>query len=258
MGAREIAEKGTILRALVGSTVHGLNLPGTDDRDEMGICIEPPSHVVGLSQFEQYVSRTQPEGVRSGPGDLDLTIYSLRKYCRLAEQGNPSILLLLYVPEDAIVTMTHHGNWLRLHRDLFASRQAGARFLGYLTSQKQRLLGERGQMNVKRPELLKSHGYDTKYAGHMLRLGYQGVEFLETGKITLPMPEPYRANVLAVRRGEVDLNTVLTTVGELEATLSDLRETSPLPEKPDRDRINQFLVDCYMEHWVENGIYTAA
>ena len=35
--AREIAERGTILRSLVGSTVHGLANPGTDDRDEMGV-----------------------------------------------------------------------------------------------------------------------------------------------------------------------------------------------------------------------------
>jgi hypothetical protein len=34
--ARRIAEHGLILRGLVGSTVHGLSNPGTDDRDEMG------------------------------------------------------------------------------------------------------------------------------------------------------------------------------------------------------------------------------
>ena len=34
-----------ILRATVGSTAHGLHLAGTDDRDEMGICIEPPASV---------------------------------------------------------------------------------------------------------------------------------------------------------------------------------------------------------------------
>jgi hypothetical protein len=46
---------------------------GQDDRDEMGICVEPPEYL-GLSHFEQYLYRTQPEGHRSGPGDLDLTV----------------------------------------------------------------------------------------------------------------------------------------------------------------------------------------
>src|SRR6478736_904721 len=67
---REIAEQATILRVLVGSGVHGTAVEGQDDRDEMGICVEPPEYVVGLRSFEQYIFRTQAEGVRSGPGDL--------------------------------------------------------------------------------------------------------------------------------------------------------------------------------------------
>ena len=73
--ARRIAEDGLILHGLVGSTVHGLSNPGTDDRDEMGVCIEPPEYVIGLRSLEHYVSRTQLEGVPSGPGDLDLTVW---------------------------------------------------------------------------------------------------------------------------------------------------------------------------------------
>jgi hypothetical protein len=34
---------------------------------------------------------------------------------------------------------------------------------------------------VNRAELVEQFGYDTKYAIHTLRLGHQGVEFLETG-----------------------------------------------------------------------------
>jgi hypothetical protein len=39
----EIVEQGTILRATVGSTVHGLHHGGQDDRDEMAVFVEPPS-----------------------------------------------------------------------------------------------------------------------------------------------------------------------------------------------------------------------
>lgn len=94
---RDEVEGCTILRTVVGSTVHGISIAGTDDRDEMGICVEGPEYLLGLHHFEQYVFRTQPEGVRSGPGDLDLTIYSLRKWCRLAVKANPTVLLPLFV-----------------------------------------------------------------------------------------------------------------------------------------------------------------
>src|SRR4051794_34274123 len=78
--AREIAERGLILRTTVGSVVHGLSNPGTDDRDEMGVCIEPPEYLLGFHRFEHFVYRTQPEGHPSGPGDLDLVVYGLRKF----------------------------------------------------------------------------------------------------------------------------------------------------------------------------------
>lgn len=251
MTAREIAESNLILLGTVGSTAHGLNVPGSDDHDEMGVCMEPPTHVVGLDHFEQDVFRTKPQGVRSEHGDTDRTIYSARKFCRLAMSGNPTILLLLFIESEYTLLL---GRQLQDLAPAFASRKAGKAFLGYATQQRQRLLGERGQMNVKRPDLVNAHGYDTKYAMHMLRLGYQGIEYLETGKITLPMPEETRAFVYAVRSGEVELNDVLTEAGENERRLEDLLTESPLPEEPDRASVNYWLIYAYRRHWEDNGL----
>ncbi len=39
-----------ILRVQVGSGVHGTAVAGQDDRDEMGVCLEPPEFVTGLAQ----------------------------------------------------------------------------------------------------------------------------------------------------------------------------------------------------------------
>ncbi len=248
MNAQQIAEPNTILRGVVGSVSLGLNLEGADDRDELGICIEPPQNVIGLAHFEQWVFRTKPDGVRSEHGDLDLTVYGLRKFCRLAAQGNPSILILLYLP--AYTVQTPAGLELLANRDMFASRESGKRFLGYLTSQKMRLVGETGGMKVKRPELIEKHGYDTKYAYHMARLGFQGVEFLETGMLKLPITGEARDFCLAIRKGELDLNAVLTRCGEMERQLKDLIDgESQLPEQPNSDTINEYLVGTYQTHW---------
>lgn len=246
--SKEIAEANTILRSEVGSTVHGLGV-GTDDRDEMGVCVEPPDYVIGLRHFEQFVYRTQPDGVRSGPGDLDLTIYSLRKWCSLALKGNPTILLLLFTPREACTVWTTEAERLRSLAWAFASRRAGKAFLGYMQQQRQRLLGERGQMSVKRPELVAAHGYDTKYAGHIVRLGFQGIDYLSTGKIDVPMRAEERDYILDVRRGNVGLNDVLTRAGELEETLKVLLDTSPLPDEPAHDVVNRFLIETYESFW---------
>jgi RNA repair pathway DNA polymerase beta family len=107
--ARRIAEAGLILRVQVGSGVHGTAIDGQDDRDELGLCLEPPQFVTGLARvpngvrgeglsvrFEQYERHTawdRPGGVanRSGAGDLDVVIYSARKphsgYLRSIRRG---------------------------------------------------------------------------------------------------------------------------------------------------------------------------
>lgn len=244
--ARAMAERNLILLATVGSTAHGIAVEGTDDQDLMGVCIEDSEYVIGLKHFEQDIFRTKPEGVRSEAGDVDRTIYSLRKYIRLALSGNPSILTLLFTQPSFT---TSWGQELQELTPRLAARSAGKAFLGYMTQQRQRLLGERGQMNVKRPELVDAFGYDTKYASHMLRLGFQGVEFLETGKLTLPMRERERDHILNVRTGQVELNDVLTTAGELEQRVADLLDTSPLPAEPDREYVNDWLVSVHFDFW---------
>jgi predicted nucleotidyltransferase len=255
---RRIVETATILRGAVGSTLHGLHHGGQDDRDEMAIFIEPPEFLVGLrlaesgrssGPFEHYVERTQPEGVRSGPGDLDLVAYSLRKWLRLALSGNPTVLLLLFSPPEMLHTCTATGAALRELAPSIVSRQAGPRFIGYMQAQKQRLLGTRGQRNVNRPELIEAHGFDTKYAMHVARLGVQGTELLTMGRLTLPMPEPERSRIMAIRRGAIPFEQAIAEIDEIERKLQEAFEESPLPAEPDGERVNAFVLGSYREWW---------
>jgi uncharacterized protein len=261
MTDKEMAERTTILRVPAGSTIHGLNLPGKDDRDEMGVCIEDLSYAMGFSEFEQYIYRTATE--RSGkhdepsaPGDLDLTIYSLRKFLRLAMQGNPQIVQCLFVPANLWVSGNAVGAQLQELAPYIVSRAAGSRFLGYMESQRQRLLGEKGQKKVNRPELEEKFGYDTKYAMHILRLGYQGVQLLSTGRLTLPLPEETRKFVYSVRLGEVPLQEVLTKAGELERELKDLLDSAPIQAKPNVDVVEEWMLRRYLEWWKSNDVRT--
>jgi hypothetical protein len=259
MDSAELVERGTILRATVGSTVHGLHHGGQDDRDEMAVFVEPPEYLVGLARarairgglygFEHYVERTQPEGVRSGPGDLDLVAYSLRKNVRLALKGHPTILLLLFVPEELIQVKTDLGDELRALRPALLSRRAGRGYLGYLHGQREQLVGTREQKRVNRPELVEAHGYDTKYAMHAARLGYQGLELLETGRVTLPMPEPERSRVMAIRKGERTFADTVEEIDEVERRLAEALERTELPANPDRAAVDGFLVDAYRRAW---------
>ena len=243
-----------ILRCVVGSTVHGLNVQdGIEDRDEMAVAVESLPAAMGVgAPFEQVVYRTAAErehkhDAKSRAGDLDLVVYSLRKYVRLALKGNPTVLALLWAPP---MDGTHPWGWqLRELASAILSRKAGGAFLGYLTAQKQRLLGERGGKDVNRPELVAKYGFDTKFALHMLRLGLQGIEIMQTGRMTLPMSEPERSRLRAIRTGSETLQQVLSWAGELDAELRDLLDVSPLPDEPDTARVERWMVDVYLQQW---------
>lgn len=245
--AESIAREGCILRGVVGSTVHGLSNPGTDDRDEMGVCVEPVEYIAGLRPFERWVLRTQPEGVPSGPGDLDLTIYGLRKYCRLALKGSPTVLLLLFIDGEHVIERTGLGTDLQALAPAFISRRTGRAFLGYVDAQRRGLVGERHATRTR--ELSSTYGYDTKYAMHALRIAHQGQELLGTGRITLPIEEPERSHLLEVRRGEVPLRDVLRRLHEQAERLEDAMLESELRDEPDRDAVDAFLVDAYQRIW---------
>lgn len=244
MNHRDIATQNEILRGVVGSTAHGLAIRGQDDRDEMAVFVEPPENVCGLSPCDHYIYRDRPDGVRSQPGDLDLTMYSLRKFCRLAAKGNPSVLLLLWLPE--FLVKTEIGAALVDMRDVFISKESGKRFLGYLVAQKQKLKGERAH-TVNRPELVAKYGYDTKFAAHALRLGCEGIELLTEGRVTLPISEPRLSMLRGIRLGEVNFAEALALINQAEA---DLRKALDACEREaDLERIDEFMVWAHQEHW---------
>ena len=239
----------TILRVMAGSQLTGTNLEAQSDHDELGVAVETARDVLGLDCFEQKIMRSAGGDNRSGPDDYDITIYALRKFVRLALKGNPTILQLFWADGDAIIEREPLGAELQELAPAFVAKQHGSAFLGYVKSQRERLDGTRGQKNVKRPELEEAHGYDTKYAGHIIRLGLQGIEYLQTGRMSLPLREHDRQMVLAVRRGEVSKREVVMYATELEGELKKWMDRSPLPERPDRDMVIDWLCAVYPQQW---------
>lgn len=116
--------------------------------------VEPPQFVTGLAkesngihgrgpsvrleQYERHTARDRPGGVanRSGGGDLDVIIYSARKWARLALAWNPTVLLVLFVPDEEVIFRNEAGAELVGNAHRFVSRLAAGRFLGYLRGQK--------------------------------------------------------------------------------------------------------------------------
>lgn len=239
-----------ILEAIVGSTVHGTSVSdGLEDLDLMAVVIEDQASFCGFKPKNVWTHRTKPEGVRSEAGDIDWVGYGLRKYLGLVLKGNPTALLALFVPQASIREITEEGHALRALAPVIASKAAYMPFRGYMRQQHERLLGLRGQKNVTRPELVKAYGYDTKYAGHIIRLGCQGAEFLATGRITLPMREHERALVVKVRTGGFTLAEASELINQAEVQLDDAYSASPLRDTPDVQAVEAWMMRAYLDHW---------
>lgn len=257
-GDQDIALANEILRTVCGSGVHGMAIPGTDDHDEMGVYIETLPQTLGLApSVGHYVSRTKPEGVRSGPGDTDLVLYSLRHWMRLATAGNPTVLTVLYAPATDMLVTTPIGEALRALAPAIVSLRAGAKFLGYLNGQRERLTGGGRQSRVpNRPELVERYGYDTKYASHAIRLGYQGLELVSTGRLTLPLSGEARGQAMAVKTGAVGYGEALAIIDDLRSRLTHrlaMPGRSPLRPGPDLDVVNAWMIDTQLAYWTGRG-----
>jgi len=254
---RAAAQQNTILLSLVGSGVHGISLttehgaPGAaqDDLDLMGICVEPPEYVLGLERFDQYIFRSQPEGVRSGPGDIDLNIYGLRKWMGLALKGNPTIITPLWSPDVHIYDCEWPGAILRARRYKFISKSMLRQYLGYMTAQRDRMRGTRGGRDTNRPELIEAYGYDTKFAGHAVRLVMQGIELGLSGHLTLPMLDWQREMIIDIRTGGWAEQDVIEYVDSQVETLESLIKTAKFPDLPDRGWANNLMAGIYQEWW---------
>ena len=235
-----------LFRTEVGSTAHGTGINGQEDYDEIGIMWQPISSLIGLETFSETIvyrpGRKPTE--RSGPGDWDLTVYSARKWCKLAADGNPSILISLFGPR---VQVTERGLELLDNYQWFWSEKARPRFLGYAKAQRERLLGVRGGRHTNRPELVEEFGFDTKYAMHALRLGFQGIEFMQTGRIVLPMDDERGDYLRNVRLGQVNHEDVISMSYHLEEQLKDL--WSDAPPEPNYNAINKWLISLAKEQF---------
>lgn len=244
--------RSTILLTEVGSTAHGTGNVGTDDLDLMGMFIEGQDEVLGLQgPPSSTMHRTQPEGVRSGPGDIDRTMHPLRRFLRLALAGNPSILMVLWAP---VVTAAPEGIHLRQMSQLFVGRHVIPRYRGYMQGQALRLLGLRSSGHGRRggggrEELIAAHGYDTKYAMHCARLGFQCRELLETGELKLPM-EGHAAHWLRlVRSGQVDFKEWWEVTLGLDAQLDTLARDEGLPPQPDAAQVEAWAIATQLDYW---------
>lgn len=229
-----------------GSELHGAKVGKTDDTDLYGIYIEDPERALGLQPREHFVWSTAGDERRNGPDDVDVTLYSLRKWAGMTAKGNATALHFLFAEPKEVPPKT--WKTVQANRELFLSRNSAKQFLGFADSQFKRLTGEKGSgKKGQRPEYIGKYGYDTKAAMHGLRLLYECLELMTHKAITLPRPE--KDLLIEVRSGEWTLEKVLAHAKKLTAEVEAAVSSSLLPGNVDRDAISKLIAQVHLEFW---------
>ncbi len=208
-----------IYRCVVGSRAYGL-ASDASDVDRRGIYL-PPAEL----HWSLYGVPEQIQDARS-----DEVYWEMQKFLTLALKANPNVLECLYTP--LVEEASELTRELRAMRDVFLSRLVYQSFGGYVFSQFKKLEQD-----------LRTHGTICwKHAMHLIRLLLAGITALREGYVPVEVSGEHREALLAIRREQMPWDEVnawrLALHRELDAAFAMTR----LPERPDYERANAFLV----------------
>jgi predicted nucleotidyltransferase len=204
-------------RCIVGSTAYGLNHEGSDV-DRRGFYLPPADLEWSLAGVPDQLETDNEE-----------VYWELEKFIRLALKANPNVLECLYTP--LVETCTPIGLDLIGMRSAFLSRYVHRTYNAYVLSQFKKLeqdLRNQGQVRWK-------------HVMHLIRLLLSGIGVLRDGFVPLNADQ-HRDQLMAIRRGDVAWDEVERWRLALHRELDQALESTLLPEHPDYQRANDFLI----------------
>jgi predicted nucleotidyltransferase len=241
----------------MGSVAYGVS-SDSSDLDVYGWAIPPKEevfpHLRGevpgfgrqVKRFEQYQEHhVEDRDALAGHGRMvDFTIFGIVKFFQLAMENNPNVIDCLFTPSTCVLHCTRVGNLVRENRRLFLHKGAWPKFKGYAYSQLHKLAIK--QPTGKRAELVAEHGFDTKFAYHVVRLIGEVEQILLEGDIDL---QRNNEQLKAIRRGEWTEARLRAWFADKESDLERVYAESTLRPTPDEPRIKSLLIDCLEAHY---------
>lgn len=134
-------ERGDIIfKVLCGSHAHNTAIEGSDF-DVKGVYLQSPESVLELGYQEQVeVSK-------------DETYYELKRFIELCCTNNPTMLEVLFSPEDCIIYKDPVFDILLINKDKFLSKSCKYSFGGYAKSQIEKASGLNKKMNWEKEDI---------------------------------------------------------------------------------------------------------
>lgn len=210
--------KHVIYRCIIGSQAYGL-AEGGSDTDRRGIYLSP-------ADLQWSFAGAPAQLVDEESADC---YWELQKFLNLALQANPSVLECLYSP--TVETATPLAEELLAMRSGFLSRRAYQTYQGYC----------RSQLAKAQRQLSRSGTVKWKHVMHLMRLMLAGITVLKEGFVPVRV-EKHAERLAAIRRGEYCWAEVEAWRQSLEKEFHEAFAATRLPEEPDHERAEAFLI----------------
>lgn len=220
-----------IYKVYSGSIAYGTNTPDSDI-DIRGVCIPPISCLLGQDTFEQKEIK-----------EPDTVIYSLRKFIKLALQNNPNILEILFVMPNHIIFINELGEELRNIRYDFLSKKVYKTYSGYAYDQLKRMETLKKDAMGKRAENIKKYKYDTKNAMNLIKLLKMAIEILTEKEVNVLRHD--NKELLDIKNGKYTVNEIKDEAKRLQNLVDVAYVNSKLPDKPNYNKINNWLISIH-------------
>jgi len=122
-----------LMKAIAGSHLFGLNTPSSD-MDYKGVFI-PSAEEILLGNYKDTRSQsTGDNDSRNGKDDIDVELYSLRKFFKMLANGDTAALELLFTPEEFILEKDPLWDEIKKYKDRLISSRVTA-MIGYARQQ---------------------------------------------------------------------------------------------------------------------------
>jgi predicted nucleotidyltransferase len=218
LAARPDLYERVIYRCVIGSQAYGLADAGSDV-DRRGIYLPTAAQHWSLYGVPEQLEN---EGTQEA-------YWELQKFIVLALKANPNIIECLYSPQ--VEKATPLALELLAMKSIFLSRVVYQTFNGYVLSQFKKMQADlRNQGKVK-----------WKHVMHLIRLLISGIHVLKHGSVPVRVEE-HRDQLLAIKRGELPWEETERWRLSLHADFDRAFAETRLPERPDYEKANAFLV----------------
>ena len=134
-----------------GSHAYGTNIP-TSDIDYSGVYIQHIDDILGNKYVEQI-----------NDDKNDIVFYEVRRFLELLEKNNPTVLEILYTPEDCIIYKHPIFDEILKNRDKFLTKICANSFGGYARTQIQKARGGEKKQNWEKERVERKEPIDFCY-----------------------------------------------------------------------------------------------